>query len=62
MASLVQSGKYVAINITYTTTMVYYVINFLSEAYTLEYDTTYDGKISSSGEIVVKFQYLSCMQ
>ena len=32
MTSLVQSGKYVPINITYTPNMGYYVIKFVSEA------------------------------
>ena len=62
MASLVQSGKYGAINTTKTLTMVYYVIKFVSEAYTLQYDTTWDVKISSSNELVVKAQYLRFMQ
>ena len=35
MASLVQSGKYGAINTIDTTTMDYYVIKFVSEVYTL---------------------------
>ena len=42
--------------------MGYYVINFVSEAYTLQEYTTHGGKIFSSGEIVVKAQYLRCMQ
>ena len=60
--SLVQSGNYDDMNITDTSTMGYYVINFVSEAYTLKYDTTCDGKISSAGELDVKAQYLRCMQ
>ena len=42
--------------------MGYCVINFVSEAYTLQYDTTCDGKISTDGELVVNDQYLICMQ
>ena len=34
--------------------MGYYVVKFVSEAYTLQYDTTCDGQISLSGELVVK--------
>ena len=34
MAALVQTGKYGAINTTYTTTMRYYVIKLISEHYT----------------------------
>ena len=62
MASLVQYGKYDAMNTTYTSTMRYYVINFVSEAFNLQEDTTCYGQIISSGELVVKAQYLSCMQ
>ena len=54
MASLVQSGKYGDMNKTYTTTMGYYVINFVLEAYTIQEDTTYDVKNSTVGELVVK--------
>ena len=35
MSAFVQTVKYGAINTTYTTTMVHYVIKFLSEAYTI---------------------------
>ena len=42
--------------------MVYCVIDFVSKSYTLQDDTTCDGKISSFGELVVKLQYLICMQ
>ena len=62
MAPLVQSVNYCAINTTDTLTMGYYVIKLVSEAYTLQYDTIFDGKISSAGEIVAKAQYLRCMQ
>ena len=36
MASLVQLGKFSAINEADPTTMIYYVINILSEPYTLQ--------------------------
>ena len=62
MASLVESGKYGAINTTDTTTNGFYVIMFTSGAYTLEYNTTIDGKIITAGELVVKAQYLCSMQ
>ena len=62
MASLVQNGRYGAMNTTDTSTMRYYVIKFVSETYILQEDTTCNGKIISSGEIVVKTQYLSCIQ
>ena len=54
MALLVESGKYVAINTTDTTTNGIYVIIFTPEAYTLQNNTTIDGKIITAGELVVK--------
>ena len=36
MDALLQTGKYGAINTKYTTKMGYYVIEFMSEAYTLQ--------------------------
>ena len=55
MASLVQSGKYDAINNTDNTTKTwYYVIRSISEAYTLQNNTTIDGQIISDGELFVK--------
>ena len=62
LASLVQSGKYCSMNIAYTSTMGYYVIKVVLEAYTLQEDTKCNKQIISSGELVVKSQYLSCMQ
>ena len=62
MTSLVKFGKYGATNTTGTSKMGYYVIKSVSEAYTLKYDTTCDGQIISSGELVVKSQYLRFMQ
>ena len=56
MDSLVQYGKYCAINKTDTTTNQFYVIMFTSEAYKLQDNTTIDGKITTSGELVVKAQ------
>ena len=59
MAFLVQLGKYGATNSAYPTKMVYYVIKYLSEPYTLqEHQTTYR-KVIKSGELVVKPEYLS---
>ena len=62
MASLVQSGMYGAINTDDTTTNVFYVIQFLSQEYTLQNNTTIDGKVISAGELVVKAQYLCSMR
>ena len=39
MASLVQSGKYGIINIADTTTNEFYVVQFISETYTLQNNT-----------------------
>ena len=49
MASLVESGNYEAINTTETTTNRFLVIMFTSEAYTIQDNTTIDGKIITSG-------------
>ena len=62
MASLVQSGKYVAINTYDTTKNVFYVIMFISEAYKLQNNTTIDGQIISAGGLFVKAQYICSMQ
>ena len=62
MASLFQSVNYGAINTSDTTIKGYYVMKFISEAYTLENNTTTDGQIISAGKIFVKAQYLFSMQ
>ena len=49
MASLVASGKYGSINIPDTTTNIFYVIMFTSEAYTLQYNITMDRQIITVG-------------
>ena len=48
IASLFQPGMYGAINTYDTTTNGFYVIQFLSEAYTLQNNTTIDGQVISS--------------
>ena len=62
MVSLVQSGMYGAIKTDDTTTNGFYVIQFLSEAYTLQNNTKIDRQVISAGELVVKAQYLCSMQ
>ena len=62
MASLVEFGKYGAINTTYTSTNRFYVIMFTSGAYTLQENTTIDGQILIAGELVVNAKYLCSMQ
>ena len=58
IASLVQYGKYVTINTSDTTTNIFYVIKFISEAYTLQNNTTIDGKFIYADSLVVKAEYL----
>ena len=62
MASLFQSSNYGAINTADTTTNKFYVINFISEAYTLQNNTTIDRKNISAGELAVKAQYICSVQ
>ena len=62
LASLVESGKYGAKNTTDTSTNGFYVIMFTSGAYTLQENTTIDGKILIAGELVVNAKYLCSMQ
>ena len=54
MASLVESGAYVAINKYDTTTNGFYAIQFVSESYTIQNNTKIDGKAISASELVVK--------
>ena len=61
MASLVQPGKYDVINTADTTTNGFYAIKFISEVYTLQNNTKFDGKIISACELVVKAKYLCSM-
>ena len=62
MASLVESGKYVALIKTEISTNGFYVIMFTSGAYKLQENTTIDGQILTSGELFVKAKYLCSMQ
>ena len=58
MASLVQSGTYSAVNTDDTTKNGLYVIQFISEEYMLQNNTTIYGQFISSGELVVRAQYI----
>ena len=58
-ALLVQYGNYSYMNTTDIATVGYYVVKFISKAHTLQEYTTCDGKINTSGELVVKVQYLN---
>ena len=62
IASLVQPGMYGAINTYETTKNAFYVIQFISEAYTLKNNTQIYGQAISAGELVVKAQYVCSMQ
>ena len=62
MASLVQSDMYGAINTDNTTTNGLYVIKLLSDAYTVQNNTTIYGQVISAGELVLKSQYICSMQ
>ena len=62
MASLVESGKYGAINTADKTTNGFYVIMFTSGTYTLQENTTIDGQIIIAGELVVNAKNLCSMQ
>ena len=62
MASLVQLCIYGTIDTDDITTNGLYVIQFLSDAYTLKNNTTINGQVISSGKLVVKAKYLCSMQ
>ena len=62
MASLVKPGNYGAINKTDKENNGFYVIMFTSKGYTLQYNTTIDEQIITTGELVVKAQYICSMQ
>ena len=53
---------YGAIGTYDTTTNGLYVIQFISEAYTLQNNTTIDGQVISASELVVNAKYLSSIQ
>ena len=62
MASLVQSGMCGDIYTDDTITDGFYVIKFISEAYTLQNNKTIDGLVIYAVELVVNAQYLCSMQ
>ena len=53
MASLVQFGMHGTHNTDDITTNGLYVIQFLSDSYTLQNNTTIDGQVISSGKLVL---------
>ena len=62
MASLFQSGEHSVINTADTTKYLFYVIQFISEAYTIQNNTEVYRQIIYAVELVVKAQYLFSMQ
>ena len=62
MDALVESGTYVAINTTDTSTNGFYVIMFTPGAYTLQESTTIDEQIITASELDFKAKYLCSMQ
>ena len=62
IVSLSQLDKYGAINAEGPTKMVYYVIIYIYEPYTLQEDQTSYGQVSKAGEILVKAEYLSVIK
>ena len=62
MASLVQSGNYSVIKKSDRAKNLFYVIQFISEAYRLQNNTKIYGQIISAGELVFKAQYICSMQ
>ena len=61
-ASLVQPGMYGAINTEDSAKNGFYVIQFISEALTLQNNSTIYGQVISASELVVKAQYRCSMQ
>ena len=49
MASLVQTGKYGAINSTYPVILIYYILKYVSDTFKLQELITMDGKVSKTG-------------
>ena len=62
IASLVESGKYGAINTTDKSTNGFYVIIFKTGAYKIQENTTIDRQIITAGELVLKEKYICSVQ
>ena len=60
MDSLVQTVNYGTTNTSYPTTIGYYVVKYVMDAYILQEETKCDGKISTDGELVVRDQCMIC--
>ena len=55
----VQSGKYGAIYAADPKTMAYYVVKYVSDAFTLQEYITTNNKVSNAVELAVRAEYLS---
>ena len=54
IASLGHGIEYGAINTAYTTTMRYYIVKYVFEAFKLQEYITTDGQLSKRGELVIR--------
>ena len=62
MASLAQNGKYDSINTNNPKTMVYSVLNYVSDDYVLHEYTTCAGEIETTGKPFFNTEYITCMK
>ena len=58
MASLVQYSKYGTIDAYETSKYGYYFIKLILKSYTIQNNTTVDGKITTTGKLVGKAKYI----
>ena len=56
------TDKYGAVDAAYTKRMIYYIVEYVSNAFTLHEDTTTDGQISDLGKLLIRAEYISCMK
>ena len=62
LVSLIQTGKYGAINKNYIKTTGYCVFDHLFDTLTLQEDSNTNVQVFKAGEIAVKYQYLRSMK
>ena len=48
---MLQTGKYGTINASDTTTLGYYIVNYVSDTFTVQGEITTDGKADNAGEV-----------
>ena len=61
MVSLLNTGKYDAINSEDPTMLGYYILKYLYAPFTLQYYITTYGRVGKAGGLVVKSEYFSIM-